>query len=204
MSSNPCLLSCLPHHTRIECDLRAHGSRPIQLPQLVIVRGLPGSGKSTIARKLIAASYAHFEADQYFMVEGQYRYQPSEIRLAHEWCQTQTRRALHEGRRVVVANTFTRLSELTPYLRMTRDVIVVHAFGAWDNLHGVPPEVVKRMADRWERFSPAVAAGLLADPPLGRNRAGSHATALRAELTAIDAAPDTRREAHATRPGSAR
>lgn len=202
MSSIPSLLSCLPAHSRIESDLRAHGFGPEGLPQLVLVRGLPGSGKSTIARALSVASYAHFEADQYFMVAGQYRYQASEIRNAHEWCQTQARRALNEGRRVVVANTFTRLSELAPYLRMTPGSVVVHVFGAWDNLHGVPPEAVQRMAERWEPLPPA--AGLRSDSYRARRETGGHGVTSRAASRASRAATLRSLGAESIRRGSAR
>jgi shikimate kinase len=58
---------------------------------LFIVRGLPGSGKSTIAKQL---SYNHFEADQYFERDGEYNFIPSEIGNAHQWCRHQVRNAM--------------------------------------------------------------------------------------------------------------
>lgn len=52
-------------------------------PVLYIVRGLPGSGKSTLAKKIVHG-INHFEADQYFMVNDQYCFQPELIKNAHE------------------------------------------------------------------------------------------------------------------------
>lgn len=48
--------------------------------------------------------YAHYEADMFFMRDGTYCYDASQVRAAHEWCKTMTRRALTRGQRVVVAN----------------------------------------------------------------------------------------------------
>ncbi|NWG74066.1 MAG: AAA family ATPase [Rubrivivax sp.] len=120
------------------------------MPLLVLVRGVPGSGKSTLASNLVALGYRHFEADHFFVVDGRYRYDASRIAQAHEWCREQTVSALRAGQRVVVANTFTRLRELAPYVRLSGDVLVLWARGRWSNLHGVPADVVLRMAQRWE------------------------------------------------------
>lgn len=37
-----------------------------------ILRGLPGSGKSTYAKKLAEEGWLHFENDMYFMKNGKY------------------------------------------------------------------------------------------------------------------------------------
>jgi predicted kinase len=118
--------------------------------QLILIRGLPGSGKSTRARALAIVGFDHFEADMFFEREGKYLYDASRIREAHSWCQSMTRRALASGKRVVVSNTFTRLKEMEPYWSMAERVRVVEAKGAWGNVHGVPAERVRKMAERWE------------------------------------------------------
>ena len=42
---------------------------------LILVRGLPGSGKSTEAKKIAKTGYYHFEADQYFITpSGEYKF----------------------------------------------------------------------------------------------------------------------------------
>jgi len=119
---------------------------------LVLIRGLPGSGKSTMAKKQYSWCI-HLEADMFFMRDGVYRYEPEKIKEAHEWCQASALIALRSGNSVVVSNTFTRLWEMKPYIEMvTPDVQlqIVTATGSYKNIHGVSDDVVQRMRERWE------------------------------------------------------
>jgi energy-coupling factor transporter ATP-binding protein EcfA2 len=62
--------------------------------ELVLIRGLPGAGKSTMAKVLALVGYEHFEADMFFVKDGTYCYDRTRIRDAHAWCQNMTREAL--------------------------------------------------------------------------------------------------------------
>ena len=59
-------------------------------PTLFIVRGVPGSGKSTFA-KHIWNEYAICEADKYFVDRetGEYKFDATKLKEAHEWCRNQ-------------------------------------------------------------------------------------------------------------------
>jgi tRNA uridine 5-carbamoylmethylation protein Kti12 len=42
---------------------------------LILLRGLPGSGKTTLAKSLVTKDYCHKEADMYFVDEfGNYKF----------------------------------------------------------------------------------------------------------------------------------
>ena len=51
--------------------------------ELILVRGIPGSGKSTFAKSL---GGTHFETDKFFMVDGEYKFDGTKIKEAHKWC----------------------------------------------------------------------------------------------------------------------
>lgn len=118
--------------------------------KLIIVRGLPGSGKTTFAAKL---GIPHFEADMYFSKDGQYAFNPSILGDAHDWCYDMTRMHLLTSD-VVVSNTFTRLRELNRYLSLKAygecsDVVVYRCAGEYGSSHGVPEETMQKMKARF-------------------------------------------------------
>jgi len=124
---------------------------------LVIVRGLPGSGKSTVGAKFGVVR----SADDYFMSDGVYNFDPSKIVAAHAACQKAVKNDLN-GDIAVVANTFCMGWELNPYIKIAAEVsaaiVVVDMFDAGlddagleaRNLHGVSAVIIAGMRARWE------------------------------------------------------
>ena len=106
---------------------------------LVLLRGLPGAGKSTFAKMLVGdKDYCHKEADMFFVKNGKYIFEPNKIREAHEWCQKTTEIFLNNGLSVVVSNTFTQRKEMQFYLDLAQSLNVpvkIHALwhaGSYD------------------------------------------------------------------------
>jgi predicted kinase len=126
---------------------------------LILLRGLPGAGKSTIARLLVGdKDYCHKEADMYFVDrDGNYKFDASKIKLAHEWCREEVEFLMrHEHSTVVVSNTFTQEWEMEAYYELAKkydyrvtSMIVENRHGG-KNVHGVPDEVLDKMAARFE------------------------------------------------------
>lgn len=125
------------------------------MPTLILIRGLPGSGKSTVARAMMLDGFVHVEADMFFEDEDDnYRFDASRIVEAHAWCQDMTEEYMEVGLDVVVANTFTRKWEMEPYMKLADKydytVVIRTEKGEYPNTHNVPQEVIDRMKARWE------------------------------------------------------
>ena len=125
---------------------------------LYIVRGLPGSGKSTFARS-IAKSYQVFEADQYFIDSetGEYKFDGSKIKLAHNWCKLRVEQSMEDDfQKIAVSNTFTQEWEMDTYYELAKQygyrvfsLIVENRHGGV-NEHGVPEDKLEIMKNRFE------------------------------------------------------
>jgi len=129
------------------------------MKELFLLRGLPGSGKSTLAKQLVGdKDYCHKEADMYFVDrEGNYNFNPSQIKDAHKWCQDEIEFMMkYEHSRVVVSNTFTQEWEMTPYVDLANQygykvfTIIVENRHGGINEHGVPADKLEQMRNRFE------------------------------------------------------
>lgn len=122
--------------------------------ELFLLRGLPGSGKSTLAQSL---SGFHFEADMFFMQDGEYRFDASKLKEAHNWCVNMAREGMNLNyKRIIVSNTFTQEWEMKPYYELAKEygyrvtsLIVENRHGGV-NEHDVSSETLIKMEKRFE------------------------------------------------------
>ena len=129
------------------------------MKQLILLRGIPGSGKSTFAKSI---GGVHIEADQFFMMNGKYNFDITKIKLAHKYCQNQTEAWMKtdgtqvNNDKIVVSNTFTQEWEMEPYFKLaekygyrTFSLIVENRHGGV-NEHDVPEDKLELMKNRFE------------------------------------------------------
>lgn len=122
---------------------------------LIIVRGLPGSGKTSFAELFEDVHIC--TADDYHMVGDKYDWKPENVSSAHSKCQTKCERLMSIGSpRVVVANTTTTIDEMKPYYELAVkygykvfSVIVENRHGH-TNVHNVPDETIQKMRNRFD------------------------------------------------------
>ena len=132
----------------------------------IILRGLPGTGKSSIVRDIVRTlseshlTYTVCSADDFFMRGGNYEFKLELAGLAHKLCQDKFRAAVNAGvNYVIVDNTNTTYREVRPYAEyalangyelrfielqpLPLDVLEKR------NIHNVPRETLERMLRRW-------------------------------------------------------
>lgn len=148
------------------------GRTPEGKPLLIALRGVAGSGKSTVAdylvRNLAPESWKRYSADDLFTdpETGEYRYDAARQKEAHNLCLRTLVTDLVECRFpvVLVDNTNTTQAELQPYAALAEafgyDFLIVEIYAdpgvaACRNRHGVPREAVFRQYQRlWTEALP--------------------------------------------------
>ena len=129
---------------------------------MYLLRGLPGAGKSTLAKVLgRGAVTAHFEADMYFYTEvgtdpTKYDFDASKLHAAHKWCQDSVESWISgSSQPIIVSNTFTTEKELKPYYDLAKKYgykvvsLVVENRNGGQNIHNVPEETLDKMEKRF-------------------------------------------------------
>lgn len=125
--------------------------------RLILIRGIPGSGKSTKGRSIELSHSDHIVLEAYMYMydnKGKYIFNPNKLKEAHKWCQTTTRCLLLSGKSVIVCNTFIKLWELDPYIKIAKeigcDIEILRVVGNYVNTHNVPQDTIDRMKSTYE------------------------------------------------------
>lgn len=122
------------------------------MPRLTIIRGLPGSGKSTYAKKNYDCLI--LENDMLQMADGKYMWSVDGTKTAIKMVYKMADMALANGSDVCIANTFTKKRFVNEYKmlaeRHAASFEVVRLMNDFGNVHNVPSQVLESMKKGFE------------------------------------------------------
>jgi len=126
---------------------------------LILLRGLPGAGKTEFAKLLSENNaFPFYSVDDYFTDEvGNYKFDFALNYKAYASCLLHTEAALIAKHiKVIVHNTFTMDWEIEPYFKLAKKcncsmfVLTVENYHNSQNVHEVSKEQLQKMAEKYK------------------------------------------------------
>lgn len=127
---------------------------------LILLRGLPGSGKTTLAKVLSENGlYPIYSVDDYFTNPdtGEYTFDYKNNHLAYKRCETLTRQSMiNKAPKIILHNTFTIDWELEIYFKLAAEfsykvfVLTLENYHQGKNTHQISEEQLQKMAEKYQ------------------------------------------------------
>lgn len=127
---------------------------------LILLRGLPGAGKTTLAGVLSEhGRWPVFSVDSYFTNPdtGEYTFEFEKNHMAYKDCQLKTEAAMQQQvEKIFIDNTLTLDWEMEPYFKMASahnyvvHVVTVENYHGGKNKHKVSNDQLKKMAEKYK------------------------------------------------------
>ena len=118
---------------------------------VIVISGKSGTGKSSLAAYIqgLSPSVRICCADDFFMVDGEYKFDAAKLGQAHKSCWEKFEKALADGCDCLISNTSTLAAERKRYLKRARECGFMAFSIALEDLgnisiHAVPLDVLDR------------------------------------------------------------
>ncbi|KAI5607322.1 NEDD4-binding protein 2 isoform X1 [Silurus asotus] len=135
---------------------------------LVLLRGAPGSGKTTLARSMLEQNPGGIvlSTDEYFTQSGSYHYEPHLLGEAHAWNHRRAKEAFENGiAPIIIDNTNLQCWEMKPYVALAQKhkyKVLFREPNTWwkskprelerRTKHGVTKEKIRRMLENQDCY----------------------------------------------------
>lgn len=126
---------------------------------IILIRGLPGSGKSSLARLLSEnGKYPVYSVDDYFTDEnGNYNFDHRKNHFAYDDCKKNVLKEIqNKMEKIFVDNTFTLDWEMEPYFKLAKEnnyqifVLTMENYHSGVNVHGISMDQINKMAEKYK------------------------------------------------------
>ncbi len=125
----------------------------------IVIRGLPGSGKTTLAKRLIRHYGLCPGIPKVLLLEndivrellhGEYQYSPSDYDQVRSHSTMLIRFLSTNKLPFIVSNVFSTIHSISKTLDELPKYVVVKCVGNFDSTHDVPSEDMDRLTTEWE------------------------------------------------------
>lgn len=125
---------------------------------LILVRGLPGAGKTELSALLAEEKWPVFSVDDYFTdAKGNYRFEFDKNHLAYKACEENCRKTMMDQKeKIFIHNTFTLDWELEVYFKLAKEfkyrvfVLTLENYHGQSNTHGISEDQIRKMAEKYK------------------------------------------------------
>ena len=145
--------------------MTTHSDMDSKTPKLLILRGAPGSGKTTICKHKFK-SWVRTSADDYFIdSNGNYKFDPKLLQDAHDKCFNRTVTAIETGKNVVVDNTNRALNEFKRYLAIPScEIKIYRVTSQFKSEKSIPSHIMTKHLNEYEPHKDEKKIRLLINP----------------------------------------